>query len=311
MTTSTTPNTPNAPSRRPSPYWIYLAPGFLVFALVIGAPLLANIGLSFTNWRGSGTPEWAGVDNYTRLAGDDVFWLSFRNNLVLMVGMVIIPTMLGLLISATLFDYIGSTFSERWSSFFRAGYYLPQLLPIAVAGVVWGWILHPRYGVLNTLLETVGLDALTNNWLGDKSTALLSVGAVMVWFQLGYPIVIFMAALGRVEPSLYEAAALDGADWRRRFRHITIPMIRPELMVVLLTTTVHALKVFAQVYVLTGGGPGNATNVPAYFSYQNFFEKAQVGYGAAVANALTIVIVAVMFVFLRVQAAAEREAENR
>jgi raffinose/stachyose/melibiose transport system permease protein len=190
----------------------------------------------------------------------------------------------------------------------RAGYYLPQLLPIAVAGVVWGWILHPTYGVLNDVLAGVGLDSLAQNWLGDKSTALLSVMAIMVWFQLGYPIVIFMAAYGRIDPALHEAAELDGAGWFARFRYVTLPMIRPETMVVLLTTTVHALKVFAQVYVLTRGGPGNATNVPAYFAYQNFFERARVGYGAAIANVLTVLIVVIMIGFLRMQRRAEEAA---
>lgn len=294
-----------------SSYALYLLPGLVLFTLVIGIPLVANIGLSFTQWRGVGTPSWIGVDNYTRLFGDDVFWTSFRNNLVLMISIVLVPTALGLIVAATLYDYLAAKFSQRWSSFFRAGYYLPQLLPIAVAGVVWGWILHPQYGVLNSLLDTVGLDSLAHNWLGDKSTALLSVMAVMVWFQLGYPIVIFMAALGRIEPELYEAAELDGATWMKRFRYITVPLIRPEMIVVLLTTTVHSLKVFAQVYVLTGGGPGNATNVPAYFAYQNFFEKAQVGYGAAIANVLTVVIVAVMVVFLLFQAREERKAATR
>jgi raffinose/stachyose/melibiose transport system permease protein len=298
-------------SHRSGGYWPYLVPGLLLFSLVIGLPLLTNIGLGFTRWRGVGTPTWAGLDNYSRLLGDSVFWASFRNNLVLIVAMVIIPTLVGLLLSATLFDYVANVFGQRWASFLRAGYYLPQLLPVAVAGVVWGWILHPNYGVLNAVLESIWLDSLTYNWLGERSTALLSVAAVMVWFQLGYPIVIFMAALSRVDPELHEAAALDGAGWFRRFRHVTVPAIRPEILVVLLTTTVHALKVFAQVYVLTGGGPGNATNVPAYFAYQNFFEKTQVGYGSAVSNVLTVVIVAVMVVFLRVQAASEREALAR
>lgn len=297
-------------TRRAGGYWLYLLPGLALFFVVIAIPLIANIGLSFTQWRGVGTPTWAGIDNYVDLAGDSVFWQSFRNNLMLIVAIVIIPTVLGLLLSAVLHDTIATAFSTRWASTLRAGYYLPQLLPIAVAGVVWGWILHPTYGVLNELLSAVGLDSLTQNWLGDKATALLSVMAIMVWFQLGYPIVIFMAALGRIDPSLHEAAEIDGAGWLARFRYVTLPMIRPETMVVLLTTTVHALKVFAQVYVLTRGGPGNATNVPAYFAYQNFFERARVGYGAAIANVLTVLIVAVMVVFLRVQRRAEARTES-
>jgi ABC-type sugar transport system permease subunit len=129
--------------------------------------------------------------------------------------------------------------------------------------------------------------------------------AIMVWFQLGYPVVIFMAGLQRVDPALYEAAEIDGASWWRRFWHITVPQIRPETFVVLLTCTIAALKVFGPIFVLTRGGPGRSTIVPSYFSYLNFFEKANVGYGAAIATVLALIIVVVTFLFLRVQ---ERES---
>jgi raffinose/stachyose/melibiose transport system permease protein len=123
----------------------------------------------------------------------------------------------------------------------------------------------------------------------------------MIWVQIGFPVVVFMGALQRVDPSLYEAAEIDGASWWRRFLHVTIPQIRPEIFVVLLWCTIAALKVFAPIYVLTKGGPGGATNVPSYFSYFNFFETTQVGYGAAIATVLTVIIVALTAVFLRVQ----------
>jgi ABC-type sugar transport system permease subunit len=128
---------------------------------------------------------------------------------------------------------------------------------------------------------------------------------IMVWVQLGFPVVIFMAGLQRVDPALYEAAEMDGASWMKRFRHITVPQIKPEVYVVLLWTTIAALKVFGPIYVLTRGGPGGATNVPAYYSYQNFFERTQVGYGAAIATVLTLLIVALSIVFLRIQRPAE------
>jgi raffinose/stachyose/melibiose transport system permease protein len=130
------------------------------------------------------------------------------------------------------------------------------------------------------------------------------VMAVMVWFQLGYPVVIFMAGLQRVDPAFYEAAELDGASWWRRVWHITIPQIRPEIFVVLLTCTIAALKVFGPIFVLTRGGPGNATMVPSYFSYLNFFQKSNVGYGSAIATVLAVIIIVVTFLFLRLQ---ERE----
>jgi len=130
---------------------------------------------------------------------------------------------------------------------------------------------------------------------------------VLIWVQIGYPVVIFMAALQRVDPELYEAAELDGANWFQRFRAITVSIIRPEIYVVTLTTTIAALKVFGPVYVLTRGGPGTSTIVPAYYAYSEFFQAQQVGYGATIATALTLVIGVIAVVFIRAQTASERK----
>jgi len=266
-----------------------------------------NLYYSLTKWPGLGSPRWVGPDNYVRLMGDDTFWMSFRNSLAMIVAMVVVPTLLGLLLAAVLFDYLGKRFPSRVASVLRATYYLPQILPVAVAGILWGWILNPQTGALNVLLRRVGLDSLALNWLGSTSTALPTVMMVMIWVQIGYPVVIFMAALSRVDPELYEAAELDGAGWFRRFRAITIPQIKPETFVVTLTCTIAALKVFGPIYVLTKGGPENSTNVPSYFSYQSYFPKSQVGYGAAISTVLTVIVVIVSIVFMRVQAVSERK----
>jgi len=288
-------------------YWAYLIPGGVLFLAVIVVPFLMNVYLSFTKWPGLGTPRWIGLDNYTRLFADDTFWLSFRNSVAMIVAMVVVPTLLGLLLAAVLFDYLGKRFSSRVASALRATYYLPQILPVAVAGILWGWILNPQTGALNAFLRQIGLDSLALNWLGDTTTALPTVMMVMIWVQVGYPVVIFMAALQRVDPELYEAAELDGAGWLARFKAITLPQIKPETFVVTLTCTIAALKVFGPIYVLTKGGPENTTNVPSYFSYQNFFPKSQVGYGAAIATVLTIIVILVSIAFIRAQAASERK----
>ncbi len=128
---------------------------------------------------------------------------------------------------------------------------------------------------------------------------------IMVWFQIGYPLVIFMAALQRLDPELLEAAAIDGATWFQRFYYITIRLIRPEIFVVVLTTTIYALKIFAQIFVLTRGGPGTATIVPAYFAYQNFFQKANVGYGATISTLMTVIIIALTIMFISIQSRQE------
>ncbi|GAA2082072.1 sugar ABC transporter permease [Actinomadura alba] len=282
-------------------YLLYLLPGLLLFVGVILVPFVMNVGTSLTEWSGVGTPRWVGLDNYKTLFSDGEFWASFRHNVALIIAMAIIPTAIGLVLAAALTDFIGKNFGGRTASVLRACVYLPQLLPIAIAGIVWSWILAPENGAVNELLAAVGLDSLAHDWLGDPKTAMAAVMVVMVWIQIGFPLVIFMSGLQRVDPSLYEAAEIDGASWWRRFRHITIPQIRPEIFVCLLWCTIASLKAFAPIYVLTKGGPGGATNVPSYFSYQNFFEKTDAGYGSAIATVLTLIIVALTVVFLRVQ----------
>jgi raffinose/stachyose/melibiose transport system permease protein len=296
--------------RRSRGYGIFLLPGVLLFLAVIVVPLLMNVGISFTRWQGVGTPEWTGLDNYDRLLRDENFWISFRNIIFIVVAMAVVPTLLGLFLAAVLFDYVAKRVGPRTATVFRSGIYLPQVLPVAVTGIVWGWILHPSYGALNRILDGLGLGALVRNWLGDPAYALWSVMGVLIWVQIGYPVVMFMAGLQRVDPDLYEAADLDGAGWWQRFSRIAVHLIKPEIYVVLVTTTIAALKIFGQIFVLTRGGPGNATLVPSYFAYQNFFEKANVGYGSAISTVLMLIIIVLTYLFLRAQDRGDR-LENR
>ena len=288
-------------------YGVFLFPGITAFLIIIIIPFMLNLGISFTTWSGVRTPVWIGLKNYQDLIHDSIFWLSFKNNLILLIAMTVVPIIVGLVLATFLFDYITNNFGQRVSSFFRAGFYLPQILPAAVAAIVWEWILQPDWGVVNYVLKGLGLTSLTRNWLGDPSTALLAVMVVMVWFQIGYPVVIFMAALQRIEPDLLEAASIDGASWFQKFYYITIHLIRPEILVVILTTTIYTLKVFGQVYVLTRGGPGYATSVPSYYAYKNFFETQQVGYGSAISLAMAVIIILLTIVFINIQSRQERE----
>jgi raffinose/stachyose/melibiose transport system permease protein len=281
-------------------YGIFLLPGLVMFLLVIILPFVVTIGISFTKWNGVTTPKFIGLDNYATALGDSAFWTSFQNNIALILAMVVIPTILGLLLAGLLFSFIAPRFGPRMASFFRAGFYLPQVMPVAVAGVVWGWILAPD-GALNSLLQAVGLGGIAHDWLGDGGTALFSIMGMMIWFQVGFPLVIFFTALQRTDPILAEAASLDGASPWQSFIHITLPQIRPEIFVVVLVTTVATLKVFGQVFVLTRGGPGDATLVPSYYVYDNFFQEAKVGYGSAIATIMACIIIALAATFISVQ----------
>ncbi len=284
-------------------YYAYLIPGLLAFTVVIVGSFLFNVYISFTRWNGLGAPRWIGTKNYEALFVDSVFWESFLHAFMFIGAMSIIPTFLGVFVASMLFDYIAPRFGNGAAAFMRAGFYMPQVIPLTITGVIWVWLLNPVSGVINNFLTGVlGISKeSTPNWLGDENLAIWSLSVIMVWIQIGYTIVIFMSGLSRLDPSLTEAAQLDGATWFQRFRIIILAQLAPEIGVVLLTTMVAALKVFAPVYVMTGGGPGTSTQVPAYFSYFHFFTTHKVGYGAAVATILALLLTILAIVILQIQ----------
>jgi raffinose/stachyose/melibiose transport system permease protein len=293
-------------------YWPWALPGLIAFTIVVVVAFLWNVYLSFTSWKqGLGTPKWIGLDNYIKLFQDDTFWQSFLHSVVFIVSMAVVPTGLGLIIASALFDYIAPRFGNGSSAAVRAAFFLPQIIPIAVAGLLWSWMLSSQQGTFNVTMVQWGWFPSVDqapNWLGNAGLAMLSVNVVLIWIQIGYTVTIFMSGLARADQSVHEAAAIDGASWFQRFRMITINQLAPEISVVLLTTTVAALKVFAPVYVMTQGGPGTATNVPAYFSYFNFIQTGKVGYGAAIATVLAILLIVLALFLLRMQT---KQGENR
>ena len=153
-------------------YFLFLVPGILIFLIFIFIPFIANIVLSFTRWSGVGEIVWIGVANYQKAFTDAIFWASFRNNLLLIIAMTIIPTIGGLVLASFLFDYVAQKIGRRSANFFRAAFYLPQVIPIVIAAVVWRWLYQPEWGVINYILTAIGLESLASNWLGDAATAL-------------------------------------------------------------------------------------------------------------------------------------------
>ncbi len=281
-------------------YW-YAVPGITAFAALVGGSFAYNIYLSFNNWQGIGTPEWVGLANYQELFHDRVFWISFLHAFEFIFAMSLIPTALGLMIAALIYDFISKHFGNAISTFLRISLYVPQIIALPVVGILWAWMLSPNVGVINTILRKMGLSNLALNWLGQSSTAMFALSIMMIWIQVGYTIVIFISGMSRLDPYLDEAAQLDGATWFERFRIVTIPQLYPEISVVLLTTTVAALKVFGPVYVMTNGGPGDATQVPAYFSYFHFFSTLKVGYGASIATVLALLLTVLAIGLLKFQ----------
>jgi raffinose/stachyose/melibiose transport system permease protein len=264
--------------------YLYLAPALLVFALFMLAPLGYAVQLSFFEWDGLGLGTWVGLDNYVAVFTDPELRAPFAHALVLVVFFSFLPVALGLLLAALM-----TRARVRGAGFFRTVIFLPQVIALTVVAVVWRQIYAPT-GPLNDLLRAVGLDGLARGWLGDPDWVLVAIGLVGAWVGTGLCTVLFLAGLSRIGRELFEAARLDGAGFFREFFAISLPSVRGEIAVALTLTMVAALRTFDLVYVMTGGGPGNASRVPSYEVYDRAILEGQVGTGITVALVLTAVI---------------------
>jgi raffinose/stachyose/melibiose transport system permease protein len=285
--------------RRSQAYYgaLFVVPGLLIYTVFMIFPFLATIYLSFTNWDGvSRNRDFVGLSNYARMFGDATAIKAFVNNVVWVVIGTIAPVVLGLLEALLVW-----TGSQRGSLFFRTLFFLPFVLPLVVVGIVWQWIYHPLFGVLNSVLDGVGLDSLSRGWLADPHTALYAVLIAAIWGATGFCFLILHAALQNVDISTVEAAMIDGANWFQRARNVIIPQIAPQLTMVTAVTLIGGFAVFDIVFVMTGGGPGNASEVLATYTYKTAFQQNEAGYGSALAMLITLLSLVSAIVFVRLR----------
>ena len=277
--------------------WLYLLPALLVYLLFTFLPILETIRSSFYQWDGfSQNKTWIGIANYVELFSDPKFHNALKNNLIFVIFYSIIPIMIGL--------FLASLLSRRpipGFAFFRTALFLPQVISMVVVGVIWRWMFNPTFGPINTLLRQIGLDGLAISWLGDFTWALPSVGSIGTWVQYGFCMVLFLAGMQHIQDEYYEAASLDGANAFRQFIHITVPGLRSEIAVALVTTIIAALRVFDLVYTTTRGGPGESTMVTGFLIYRAAFTNNRIGYAAAIATVLTLIILIISLFIRRFQ----------
>lgn len=282
-------------SRQPT-YLGYLVPGFtIVFVTVVGA-LGWNGWHSLTRWAGVGDPEFIGLNNYRYILSSEIFHRAVLHDLWFLIPMCLIPTTLGMFVAAVIADYLAPRFGQGIASFLRGALFLTFILPMSISGQLWQWILDAKHGILNEALTALGCASCTRAWLDDGRLTQIALAVVMVWLQLGFAVIIYMAGMARIDRSVYEAAELDGAGWFSQFRHITVALVAPEFAAVLVVTLVLGLKVFAPIYWITDGGPLDASTVPALFSFHAFLGGGLIGYGAAVASIMTLVMTAVAII---------------
>lgn len=272
-----------------------VAPAILLFVVLVVYPLGNTLVFSLFDYSlTSSTKTFIGLQNYFELFYDHVFWRALTNNLVILVGSVVVQVGIGLILAAVLNRGV-----KHGSALFQMIIFAPMVMSVVAVGLLWQLIYDPSIGILNQVFQTLNLPTPTLGWLGDPNLAIFSILIAACWQYTGFMMVLLLAGMQAVPKELYEAATLDGANEAQSFFHITIPGIRNTLIVAVLITMIGAFKAFDIVYVLTRGGPANATQVLGTYLFQNAFTLNRAGYSNAIAIVLLLFAILLGFIQLR------------
>lgn len=265
---------------RYGPY-LFLLPASVILIVFFFYPLLEVFRLSFTKYNIVSQPKYIGLENFKVMFYDPLFWKTLKNSIIYLVGvvppLVFIPIFLAILVNNQI----------RGISFFRAVFYLPVVISIVVTGIAWKW-LYSENGPLNYLLNTLHITSEKLFWLSDPNLAIYSVMAVTVWRGLGYYMVIYLAGLQAIPKELYEASEIDGANFLQKHMYITVPLLRSSIVFVAVVSSINALKVFVEIFIMTGGGPAYNSATIVQYLYEKAFEELNLGYACALGVILFI-----------------------
>ncbi|MDR6553477.1 sugar ABC transporter permease [Paenibacillus qinlingensis] len=295
--TSSLPTTKVKPKRSKQQIREDLAGYLFVSPMVIGLfiftlfPIIASFFLSFTDWNfvaGFSKVKFLGLDNFTKLIHDSVFLLSLKNNMILMI--VVPLTLIVSLVLAVLIDK-----QVYFKGFFKVIYFIPYISSVVAVAIIFQVLFHPTYGPINQTLMDWGF-ANPPKWLADPDYALYCVMGLMVWINIGYNMIIFMAGLQSIPKDLYEAADIDGASKWKQFYSITVPLLSPTTFFLLVSGIIGTFKVFDVISVLTNGGPANSTSVVVFRLYETAFINLQSGYASAMAIVLLILVLLITLI---------------
>jgi multiple sugar transport system permease protein len=278
--------------------WLFILPSLIGFALFYAYPMVRGVLLSFTNWDLLSAPKYVGINNYQKLFGDSQFWGALGTTLYYVVLNIPIQTALAVGL-AVLMDRLTQ------SIFVRGILLLPWLIPNVVVALLWLWMLDPQLGIVNQFLGLFGIPRQT--FFGSVGQAMPSVAGVNVWRHVGYTALLIFAGLQTIPKDVYEAGAIDGATETRMFWSITIPLLRPVLVFVLVTTVIGSFQIFDTIAITTKGGPVNATRVIFWYIYEYAFNRFQMGYAMAAAVILFLVLLAMTLLQMRFLRAEESD----
>jgi len=283
----------NKTLRNPLTYTLFLLPTLLLYALFYLYPVYNTLDYGFTIWDGVNKPVFTGFDNYVRaLTDDEVFWTAFWNNIYFVLFSVFIQVPIIILISVLVSEI------RKFRGFYKTVVFLPSILSTAVIGVLFMFVVfHPDLGLLNTFLNAVGLESWTKAWLGDESTAFLSVLATNAWQWTGFYVVLVLAAILGIPKEIFEAAEIDGATLFRKIWYISLPLIRPVVLVIILLSITGAMKALDIVVVMTDGGPFHSSELLASHMVKTAYRATEYGYANAIANLIIVFTLLITLVY--------------
>jgi len=275
---------------------VFVLPALILYLAFMVYPFFRSIYFSFTSWNGvTAVKEWIGLGNYRELLGDDLLWLSLRHNLIWVTIGTIAPIAIGMWLAILLWR------RPKGFTLFRTIFFMPQVLSTVIIGIIWNWIYNPVFGILNKALDAVGLEDISRGWLGDPDIALYAVLVAAIWATIGFVFVIFLAGLQNVSKDLLEAATIDGANAWQRFWNVTVPQMANVINVVVALLLIGGFNVFDVVFVMTQGGPANATEVIATYTYKEAFTQNHVGYASTLALVMTVISLIASVAFIRLR----------
>ncbi|MFZ1768965.1 MAG: sugar ABC transporter permease [Caldilinea sp.] len=284
--------------------YMLVAPALILFVMLVVYPMFNTIYLSFFNYGLTDARiRFIGVNNFIELMGDEVFWRALRNNFTILVVSVIVQVGMGLILAALIDRGI------RWGKgLARTLNFVPVVMSAVAVAILWQLIYDPTVGLANRFVTLIGLDPPSQGWLGDPRLVIFSILVVACWQYTGYVMIIILAGMQSVSPELYEAAAIDGATEIQKFFSITLPSIRNVNIAVILITMIGAVKVFDLVYILTRGGPANASQVMGTYIYYNAFTVNRAGYASAISVVLLVFALILGFLQLRLSVRPREDA---
>ena len=258
--------------------WIFILPALIGTLIFIIIPVICSFGLSFAKWDLINPIEFVGIENYRLIFSEQLFYKILLNTVVFALA----TSVLGVIIPLVLASILNSKL--KGAEFFKTAYFLPFITPMIVIGIVWEWIFDPNIGLFANLFN------IHLKWLYDTNLAMPALIIVSVWKLIGYNMIIFLASMGGISSSLFEAAKIDGANSFQTFKNVTVPMLSPTIFFVVIITAISSFQVFDLIYLMTQGGPHDSTNVLVYSIYKNAFEYFNVGKASAIAYVLFVII---------------------